>query len=162
MANLSRVTWDTCSVAGHAGRHHTPGSPTAQHPARRIIVDTKFTAITKPGHYREATLASGYVYQIYAYLMSQQSPGLGAQTEGLMLHPTVGEPIDEEVVIQGHRIRFATVDLTAPPRALTAGFLAAIWPTPAHGELNEVDLPRFAECNSGRRRTQARPRDDEE
>jgi len=32
---------------------------------------------------------------------------------GLLLHPSIGEMVDETVVIQGHRIRFATVDLTA-------------------------------------------------
>lgn len=124
--------------------------PRPERPTRRIVVDTKFTAITKPGHYREATLASGYVYQIYAYLRSQETPGPDAKTEGLMLHPAVGEHIDEEVVIQGHRIRFATVDLTSPPRALTAGFLAALSSTPAahEGGPNEVDLPGFAELNS--------------
>ena len=30
-----------------------------------------------------------------------------------MLHPSLGDHLDEEVVIQGHRIRFATVDLMA-------------------------------------------------
>ena len=34
---------------------------------------------------------------------------------GLLLHPSVGETVDEEVVIQGHSNRFATVDLTAKP-----------------------------------------------
>lgn len=35
---------------------------------------------------------------------------------GLLLHPSIGRHIDETVVIQGHAIRFATVDLagTAP------------------------------------------------
>lgn len=80
------------------------------------------------GYYKEATLASGYVYQIYSYLRSQDSPDVEPKTEGLMLHPSVGEQVDEEVVIQGHRIRFATVDLTAPPGAFAEGFLAAVSP----------------------------------
>ena len=36
--------------------------------SRRIIIDTKFTSIVTRGWYREETLRSGYVYQIYAYL----------------------------------------------------------------------------------------------
>ena len=32
---------------------------------------------------------------------------------GLLLHPAVGEAVDETVVIQGQRIRFATVNLAA-------------------------------------------------
>ncbi len=93
---------------------------------RRLVVDTKYTSITKPGHYRAATLASGYVYQIYSYLRSQDGPEQRIRSEGLMLHPSIGERVDEEVVIQGHRIRFATVDLMAQPGQFADGFLAAI------------------------------------
>jgi 5-methylcytosine-specific restriction enzyme subunit McrC len=88
------------------------------HPAsgRRIVVDTKFTTILTPGWYREQTLRSGYMYQIYAYLQSQVGRGdlLADHASGLLLHPSVGEMVDETVVIQNHRIRFATVDLSAP------------------------------------------------
>jgi len=45
-----------------------------------------------------------------------------------MLHPSVGEPVDEEVMIQGHRIRFATVDLTADSATIAEQLLAAIAP----------------------------------
>lgn len=101
-------------------------SPTSDGAPRCLVVDTKFTSITKPGHYTTAALASGYVYQIYSYLMSQVRPGQQDKSEGLMLHPSLGEHVDEEVVIQGHRIRFATVDLTAQPGKFADGFLSAI------------------------------------
>ena len=42
---------------------------------RRIVIDTKFTSIVTAGWYREETLRSGYVYQIYAYLRSQVGRG---------------------------------------------------------------------------------------
>ena len=82
---------------------------------QRIVIDTKFTSIVTSGWYREETLRSGYVYQIYAYLRSQVGRGdsLADHASGLLLHPSVGEEVDETVVIQGHSIRFATVDLTA-------------------------------------------------
>lgn len=82
---------------------------------RRIVIDTKFTSIVTHGWYRDETLRSGYVYQIYAYLCSQVGRGdaLADFASGLLLHPAVGPIIDETVVIQGHSIRFATVDLTA-------------------------------------------------
>lgn len=87
------------------------------HPAtgRRIVIDTKFNAIVTSGWYREETLRSGYVYQIYAYLRSQVGQGdpMADRASGLLLHPAVGETVDETVVIQGQRIRFATVDLAA-------------------------------------------------
>lgn len=87
---------------------HTPSG-------RRIVIDTKFTSIVKSGWYREETLRSGYMYQIYAYLRSQVGRGdsLADCASGLLLHPSVGDAVDESVVIQGHVIRFATVNLTA-------------------------------------------------
>ncbi|MHB1666512.1 hypothetical protein [Thiomonas sp.] len=47
------------------------------HPStgQRIIIDTKLTAIVTSGWYREGTLSSGYVYQIYVYLRSQVGRG---------------------------------------------------------------------------------------
>lgn len=95
---------------------------------RRIVIDTKFTAVTKPGQRGKPTLASDYLYQIYAYLMSQDAREPDVKSEGLMLHPTVAEHLDEEVVIQGHRIRFTTVDLLAPPRQIADGLLSAVAP----------------------------------
>lgn len=82
---------------------------------RRIVIDTKFTSIVTSGWYREETLRSGYIYQIYAYLRSQVGRGdsLADCASGLLLHPAVGDAVDETVVIQGHSIRFATLDLTA-------------------------------------------------
>ena len=35
---------------------------------RRIVIDTKFNSVVTRGWYREETLRSGYIYQIYAYL----------------------------------------------------------------------------------------------
>ncbi len=82
---------------------------------RRIIIDTKFTSIVTRGWYREESLRSGYLYQIYAYLRSQEGNGdpLSIHASGLLLHPSIHAMVDESVVIQGHEIRFATVDLGA-------------------------------------------------
>jgi 5-methylcytosine-specific restriction enzyme subunit McrC len=96
---------------------------------RRIVIDTKFTSVTKANQFGDLKLKSGYVYQIYAYLMSQEASETYPKSEGLMLHPVVGEPVDEEVVIQGHRIRFATVDLRADSTTMADQLLEAITPT---------------------------------
>jgi 5-methylcytosine-specific restriction enzyme subunit McrC len=89
-----------------------------EHPgqARRIIIDTKFTAILRRSQHREAVFKSGYIYQLYAYLRSQERPEeqLSQSTEGVLLHPTVDEEVDEFVRIQGHGMRFVTVDLMLP------------------------------------------------
>lgn len=103
---------------------------------RRIVIDTKFTSIVTKGWFREASLRSGYVYQIYAYLLSQMGRGdvLADHASGLLLHPSIGEMIDETVFIQGHAIRFSTVDLTAPATEIRSQLLriaAPTWP-PLH------------------------------
>jgi 5-methylcytosine-specific restriction enzyme subunit McrC len=87
---------------------------------RRIVIDTKFTTILTAGWRREATLRSGYLYQIYAYLRSQTGRGdpLADIAEGLLLHPAIGATVDEAIMLQGHFIRFATVDLTARTDAI--------------------------------------------
>lgn len=92
---------------------------------RRIVIDTKFTSIVTSGWYRVETLRSGYIYQIYAYLRSQVGRGdsLADCASGLLLHPAVGDAVDETVVIQGHSIRFATVDLTASPAEIRSQLL---------------------------------------
>ncbi|MEO7068580.1 MAG: 5-methylcytosine-specific restriction endonuclease system specificity protein McrC [Rhodanobacter sp.] len=98
------------------------------HPAsgQRIVIDTKFNAIVTRGWYRNETLRSGYVYQIYAYLRSQVAQGdaLADNASGLLLHPAIGEQVDELVVIQGQKIRFATIDLTASSSALRVKLLS--------------------------------------
>jgi len=92
---------------------------------RRIVIDTKFNAIVTNGWYREESLRSGYLYQMYAYLRSQEGSGDGYSddAEGLLLHPAVGSTLDESVVVQGHKIRFMTVDLTASASSIRAELL---------------------------------------
>lgn len=80
---------------------------------RRIVIDTKFADILEPGRWGTPRFRSSYVYQLYAYLRSQAGRGdrLCDAADGLLLHPVVGAPVDEAATVQGHRIRFATVDL---------------------------------------------------
>jgi hypothetical protein len=93
---------------------------------RRIVIDTKFTSIVTKGWYRDETLKSGYVYQIYAYLFSQTGQGdaYADRAGGLLLHPAVHAHIDETVVIQHHTIRFGTVDLAAKSSEIKAQLLS--------------------------------------
>ncbi|MFC0200165.1 5-methylcytosine-specific restriction endonuclease system specificity protein McrC [Paracoccus rhizosphaerae] len=92
---------------------------------RRIVIDTKFTGIVTAGWRRETTLRSAYLYQIYAYLRSQTGRGdsLADSAEGLLLHPAIGETVDEAIKVHGHGIRFATVDLAADSAAIRAQLL---------------------------------------
>ena len=79
----------------------------------RLVIDTKFNSVTKKGWYREETLRSGYIYQMYAYLRSQENVqnDKSLTSGGMLLHPTVDKEIAEMVTIQGHSIWFCTVNL---------------------------------------------------
>ncbi|MDG0867815.1 5-methylcytosine-specific restriction endonuclease system specificity protein McrC [Candidatus Lucifugimonas marina] len=97
----------------------------------RIIIDTKFTSVVTSGRFRSQSLKSGHIYQIYAYLNSQNGNGhpLAEVASGLMLHPSIDEEdeeIDEWVTIQNHKIRFATVDLTQDPSSISTQLLKII------------------------------------
>ena len=91
----------------------------------RTVIDTKFTHILSKGQYGDPRIRSGYLYQIYAYLMSQEcdSDPLSLNASGLLLHPSVDGDIDEAATIQGHLIRFATVDLAANSQAIRSRLL---------------------------------------
>ena len=94
----------------------------------RVVIDTKFTEMVGRGQFGNPTLRSGYIYQIYAYLRSQESQTdpLSLTASGMLLHPSVGEDIDESATIQGHRIRFATVDLTSDSATIRTKLLTLV------------------------------------
>ena len=95
---------------------------------RHIVIDTKFNQVLTKGWHRDSSLRSGYLYQIYAYLRSQEGhndPLLDSAT-GILLHPTVGGEFDESVEIQGHRVRFATVDLAADTQSIRRRLLEIV------------------------------------
>ena len=60
--------------------------------SRRIIIDTKFTEIVSRGQHGNLSLNSGNIYQIYAYLRSQENaadpPSL--HSDGVLLYPSPG------------------------------------------------------------------------
>ena len=81
---------------------------------KHIVIDTKFNSVLIKGWHRESSIRSQYIYQMYAYLRSQEGLGNSLQDNsyGMLLHPSVGEKVHESVIIQGHKINFATIDLT--------------------------------------------------
>lgn len=95
---------------------------------RRIILDTKFTNALKPRQHGGFGFDSAHIYQLYAYLRSQDGAGDAAAdaTEGVLLYPAIDEVLDEAVTIQGHRLRFVTVDLSAPSAALRESLLDVV------------------------------------
>jgi 5-methylcytosine-specific restriction enzyme subunit McrC len=109
------VSQQTAGIEALLPSMRTDVTLTHEHTGRRVIIDTKFTSILTSGWYREESLKSGYLYQMYAYLRSQEANGdpLLNHASGLLLHPCIDKMVDETVVIQGHAIRFGTVNLAA-------------------------------------------------
>ena len=99
---------------------------------KRIVIDTKFTSILKSGQYDNRTLSSGYIYQMYAYLRSQEHDDdpRTLDSTGVLLHPAVDFDFDESAVIQGHEIRFATVNLAADTRTIRQQLLRIPYTSP--------------------------------
>ncbi len=93
------------------------GTPTA---GRRIIIDTKFTSIVTPSQFGRQSLKSGHIYQMYAYLRSQEQPcnSISRHATGVLLYPSLGDDYYESAIIQGHRVSFATVDLAADSQTI--------------------------------------------
>ncbi|MCU6481975.1 5-methylcytosine restriction system specificity protein McrC [Arthrobacter sp. A2-55] len=84
--------------------------------SRRVVMDTKFTSIFTHGNYGKETFKSGHIYQLYAYVRTQEREidPLSAGSEGILLYPATGQSVRESIQLSGHKITAATVDLTRP------------------------------------------------
>jgi 5-methylcytosine-specific restriction enzyme subunit McrC len=81
---------------------------------RRIVIDTKFSSILATGRFDNAGLKSEYLYQMYAYVRSQEGHDpRWENAAGLFLHPAIDRSLHEHVVVQNHPVTFATVDLNS-------------------------------------------------
>ena len=96
-----------------------------QPPYRRLVVDTKYSATTlAAGPHGVAKFKSGNLYQLYAYLRTQdQESDAHRHAQGMLLYPTTSHELDETMSVQGHRIRVATVDLSKEWETIEARLL---------------------------------------
>ncbi|MDC0936748.1 hypothetical protein OAS39_10715 [Pirellulales bacterium] len=89
---------------------------TLQHKAsgHLIVLDTKFTAkILATGRWGNLTFNRDHLFQIYAYLRSQEHQSENHKTStGILLYPAVEHKLSEAIMIQGHSLRWETVDLS--------------------------------------------------
>ena len=86
-----------------------------QETGRVIMLDTKFTAASLvENQWGKPVYDSSHLYQLYAYLRSQEQVSAGYRTaEGILLYPAVQARLSERVELQGHVIRIESLDLTA-------------------------------------------------
>lgn len=93
----------------------------------KTVIDTKFTSITNT-HFDKEKFKSGHLYQIYAYLRTQEPSDplddpLNARASGMLLYPTIDSEYKESASIQGHSLSMVTVDLSQEPSLITSRLL---------------------------------------
>lgn len=78
-----------------------------------IVLDTKFTPkILVTGRWGNERFDRSHLFQIYAYLRSQEHRSeCHKSSVGVLLYPTAGFDLSEQLTIQGHSLRWATIDL---------------------------------------------------
>ena len=85
-------------------------------PYQRLVIDTKYYAAALGASlHGPEKIRSENLYQVYAYLRTQEQRGPShLSATGMLLYPTTGYGLNETMVVQGHRIRIATVNLSEP------------------------------------------------
>ena len=80
-----------------------------------IILDTKFTPNSLiENRWGKEIFDSSHLYQLYAYLKSQEHLSAAHQSAiGILLYPAIGEPFSEKIELQDHMMRVESVDLAA-------------------------------------------------
>jgi 5-methylcytosine-specific restriction enzyme subunit McrC len=78
-----------------------------------VVLDTKFTAsILVTGRWGNLVFDRSHLFQIYAYLRSQAHRSESHRSAtGILLYPTVHHRLSEAISVQGHEIRWETIDL---------------------------------------------------
>lgn len=78
-----------------------------------VVLDTKFTAKSLVvGQWNTLTFDRHHLFQIYAYLRTQEHVSSEYKTStGILLYPTTKHSLSEIIDVQGHRIRWETLDL---------------------------------------------------
>jgi 5-methylcytosine-specific restriction enzyme subunit McrC len=80
-----------------------------------VILDTKFTAASLiENQWGKPIYDSSHLYQLYAYLRSQEELSAAHRTAaGILLYPAVKTHLSDRVELQGHTVRIECVDLAA-------------------------------------------------
>ena len=81
---------------------------------RRIVIDTKFTAHSLvQGQWGGVGFSSANLYQLYAYLRSQEHLSEHHECcEGILLYPAARYQLAERIGMHGHTLRWQTIDLS--------------------------------------------------
>jgi 5-methylcytosine-specific restriction enzyme subunit McrC len=93
-----------------------------------IVLDTKFTTHSLlENQWGKAIYDSSHLYQLYAYLKSQEHVSEAhRKAVGILLYPAVRNKISERVSLQDQILRIESVDLAAPWQEIEAELLQLV------------------------------------
>jgi 5-methylcytosine-specific restriction enzyme subunit McrC len=97
-----------------------------------IVLDTKFTAKSLvENRWGKAVFDSSHLYQLYAYLKSQEHLSeVHRKAVGILLYPAVHTRFSEKARLQDQVIRIESVDLAAPWQEVERQLMELITPDP--------------------------------
>src|SRR5262249_49579554 len=79
---------------------------------RRLVIEAKFYRRCLQLRHGKATVHSGHLYQLFAYLRNLAVREPTGRVDGLLLYPTVGRRLRLDFEMHGHTVRVRTIDLT--------------------------------------------------
>lgn len=97
-------------------------------PGRRIIIEAKFYREALQHSHEVGKARSAHLYQLFSYLRNVPAMPGAPPVEGILLYPASGPPPAMDVVVHGHRLRLASIDLGAPWAAIRGQLLALSLP----------------------------------
>jgi 5-methylcytosine-specific restriction enzyme subunit McrC len=97
-------------------------------PSQRLVIDTKYyIAALSASFYGTDKLRSDNLYQLYAYLRTQEEESTSHRTaSGMLIYPTTKYELCEAMLVQGHRIHLVTVDLSKEWGKIEARLLSLV------------------------------------
>lgn len=110
------LTWPDEAGSGFLPVMRTDVTVEWSEPPRRLVLDTKYYGSAVVSRYGSVDkFHSTHLYQLYAYLRTQEHRGAVYQgARGMLLYPTTSSALRERMRVQGHQIEIATVDLAKP------------------------------------------------
>lgn len=79
---------------------------------KKIIIDAKFYKETLSDNYGSKKILSGNLYQIFSYLINQESEDIRTkEAKGILLYPTTSESYELSYNYQNHEILIKTINL---------------------------------------------------
>jgi 5-methylcytosine-specific restriction enzyme subunit McrC len=119
--SVERIRWEAVPVQGSDAGFlpEMITDVTLKYPGRTVVIECKYTDCLITGQYLKKEIKSEHLYQLSAYLRNMESgEGPDRTAEGILLYPSTGLPFRQEYVLNGHRLRVQTLDLTGSPREI--------------------------------------------